>query len=241
MYMTFRTRRWHRDLHLRNLRRKGGKKKTNRSNNGLKHEPKDEWTWRSTFTPMVMSAWSSFLWLISISMSALIAIIAATTTILTCKLADFIDYHRLHKYIYAPSRRTLLHKFLHVFLLGVTPLYAAGHQGTAINDELFYEAGRRIIRRDGSRRLSNRKFKAYFGSSPAICLQIWQMINPHEHISSYAKPVHLLWALMLIKIYATEDVLSGIAGVTKKNVQKMGMEVHKSCIRSFLHSGKSCT
>ena len=54
------------------------------------------------------------------------------------------------------------------------------------------------------------------------------MINPHEHISSYAKPVHLLWALMLIKIYATEDVLSGIAGVTEKTYRKWAWKFIKA-------------
>jgi hypothetical protein len=89
-----------------------------------------------------------------------------------------------------------------------------------INDNTFYEAGRLLIQRRGYNRISMRKFKAHFGATPAICADIWQMINPRELISTYAKPIHLLWGLMLIKVYATEEVLSGIAGVTEKTFRK---------------------
>lgn len=58
------------------------------------------------------------------------------------------------------------------------------------------------------------------GTTPAICADIWTMINPREHVSAYAKPVHLLWGLLLIRVYATEEVLSGIAGVTEKTFRK---------------------
>lgn len=46
------------------------------------------------------------------------------------------------------------------------------------------------------------------------------MINPREQISSYAMPVHLLWGLMLMKVYATEDVLANIAKATEKTFRK---------------------
>ena len=50
----------------------------------------------------------------------------------------------------------------------------------------------------------------------AICADIWQMINPIDHISPRALPFHLLWGLMLIEVYSTEDVPTGIAGDRKK-------------------------
>lgn len=89
-----------------------------------------------------------------------------------------------------------------------------------VDDTTFLEAGTILIQRKGFRRVPIRRFKAHFGATPAICADIWHMINPREEISRYAKPKHLLWGLMLIKVYATEEVLAGIAGATEKTYRK---------------------
>ena len=86
-----------------------------------------------------------------------------------------------------------------------------------INDAAFYEAGCRLIKRGGNNhRVQMRTFTAHFGATPAICTELWQMINPRQFINRYSKPVHLLWGLMLMRVYAREEVLAGIAGVTEK-------------------------
>ena len=84
-----------------------------------------------------------------------------------------------------------------------------------------------LILRHGYKRMSKRKFKAYFGATAAVCSDIWQMINPWENISSCVKPKHLLWGFMLLKVYATEEVLSGIAGVTEKTFRKWAWKMLK--------------
>lgn len=223
MHRIFRPRRWHRNLHTRNLRHKAGanglkkkrQQKARNSEDGLHARSIFGRTWS-----IVASTSSTFTWLLAsvaaISTLAVAAIfILAIITFLSI-LKEFIEHHRsttkVHQY-----RTPLFHKFLNVLLLGVSPLYVAS---PAVDDRTFSQAGRTLIWRSGYRRMSKRKFKAYFGATPQICADIWQMINPHEEISSYAKPVHLLWALMLIKVYATEEVLSGIAGVTEKTFRK---------------------
>jgi hypothetical protein len=124
-----------------------------------------------------------------------------------------------HNRNFGPFPRTLID----IFLLGISPLYVAPYVPPA-NDEAFFEDGCRLIKRGvGGRsllRLPLRNFKAYFGATPKICADIWQMINPPQHINQYARPVHLLWGLMLMKVYATEEILSGIAGVTEKTYRK---------------------
>jgi len=68
---------------------------------------------------------------------------------------------------------------------------------------------------------------------------MWQMINSHEEIRSFVKPIHLLWGLMLIKVYATEEVLSGIVGVTEKIFRKWAWKLKKE-ISALSYSLVSC-
>ena len=99
----------------------------------------------------------------------------------------------------------------------MSPLY----QAPVVSDTTFIEVGWALLSRQGyHRRMSIRRYKAHFGIVPGVCADIWAMINPREEISPYAKPVHLLWGLMLMKVYSTEEVLSGIAGVTEKTYRK---------------------
>lgn len=53
-------------------------------------------------------------------------------------------------------------------------------------------------------------FKSHFGTTPGVCAFVWNAIAQH---SAGAEFYHLLWALMFIKIYASEAVLKGKAGV----------------------------
>jgi hypothetical protein len=69
-------------------------------------------------------------------------------------------------------------------------------------------------RQDGPRSAAGRmtctddhRFRAKFGTSPRICAALWHKLEPETTMSKGARPVHLLWGLMLMKIYATEAVL----------------------------------
>jgi len=82
-----------------------------------------------------------------------------------------------------------------------------------LTENTFREEGKIIM---GDKRRANqipmRKYKSWFGTSPAVCIDLWEMINPKESISKLAIPAYLLWALMLLKIYSPEDVLASMAG-----------------------------
>lgn len=60
-------------------------------------------------------------------------------------------------------------------------------------------------------------FRSLFGVSPRVCLNLW-----HQHINlpPKAKPKHLLWALLYLKVYGTEQALSGMVHVTRKTYRK---------------------
>lgn len=90
----------------------------------------------------------------------------------------------------------------------------------AVTESTFAEEGKRIINR-GKRNaewFSMRNFKAHFGASPAVCFDLWSMIDPIITMGVGALPVHLLWALMLMKVYATEHMLTSQVGASSEKV-----------------------
>jgi hypothetical protein len=50
-----------------------------------------------------------------------------------------------------------------------------------------------------------------FGTSPKVCALLWQKIDL-SLMPNGAKPCHLLWALMFLKLYCAEPVLATLAG-----------------------------
>ena len=63
-----------------------------------------------------------------------------------------------------------------------------------------------------------RRFRSLFGVSPELCSVIWSRLGGKQVKSG--NPMHLLWALLFLKVYANEDVLSVIAGVSRKTYRK---------------------
>ena len=89
-----------------------------------------------------------------------------------------------------------------------------------LHGEKIYAANRkRPPRSDHVRR---RRFVANFGTTPEICSNVWARIcfERKADMPSRSSPKHLLWALYLMKVYATEDVLAGDCGVDEKTFRK---------------------
>jgi hypothetical protein len=87
---------------------------------------------------------------------------------------------------------------------------------------------------------SKRSFKAKFGTSPEVCSELWERLQPHQ--PKGALPKHLLRALMFLKLYSSEDVLSDMVGTMRKTFRrwvwlmvqanlKIKPQVVRSCIR----------
>ena len=69
-----------------------------------------------------------------------------------------------------------------------------------------------------------RQFKAHFGVSPFIVCCLWNRLIEERMLSTTteqpASPRHLLWALLFLKLYTSEEVLSRICGTTAKTFRQ---------------------
>ena len=87
--------------------------------------------------------------------------------------------------------------------------------------EIFWSIGHKITGHDvqeGSISLGYRKFRAFFGTSPIVCVAVWDIlftVRPRD-----STPEHLLWALMLLKRYCIESFNAGLVGVSEKTFRK---------------------
>jgi hypothetical protein len=92
---------------------------------------------------------------------------------------------------------------------------------TAVDTTIFEDAGRAIMKRKSlSTVVFQSRFGLLFGVTPDLSSELWTLLSSETTMDSYAKPKHLLWALMLMKIYATEAVLSVLAGCDEKTFRK---------------------
>ena len=78
----------------------------------------------------------------------------------------------------------------------------------------FLRLGNDILQRKRNEaKFSERiRYRATFGVSPQIVAWLWGAINSMEELLNGAKPVHLLWGLMFLKLYCSEPVLAALAG-----------------------------
>ena len=103
------------------------------------------------------------------------------------------------------------------------------HLFSHVEPTFFAAMGKRMIRRGRktyrsdetfSTITSRRYFLSYFGTTPWVCSFLWAMLKPFETMPRGVKPCHLLWALMFMKVYATETVHAGIARCDEKTFRK---------------------
>ena len=57
---------------------------------------------------------------------------------------------------------------------------------------------------------SERSFRALFGCSPMVCVIIWNLLTNQHPIDS--KPLYMLYGLLFLKVYGTENVNRTITG-----------------------------
>jgi len=67
------------------------------------------------------------------------------------------------------------------------------------------------------------RFTDMFGTSPAVVAFIWNRLRPYETLDETAgmQPKHMLWGLLLMKVYGKEEQHCALAGgVDKKTFRK---------------------
>lgn len=72
----------------------------------------------------------------------------------------------------------------------------------------------------GGNREGLRSFKARFGCSPDVCSVLWEMMSIRRTKPRNMTPKHLLWALLFMKTYNSETMLSGLLDVERKTFRK---------------------
>jgi hypothetical protein len=66
----------------------------------------------------------------------------------------------------------------------------------------------------------SRIFRANFGVSPYICAVVWNELVDTRSLPQGARPKHILWSLLFLKVYATENVLCTICACDEKTFRK---------------------
>lgn len=80
---------------------------------------------------------------------------------------------------------------------------------------LFFDLGKKIIKHESRSGLVGlRRFKSFFGVSPTICGTAWRLIQ--DNLPNNYEKIHLLWALMFLKNYATETINHALANCDEK-------------------------
>ena len=99
-----------------------------------------------------------------------------------------------------------------------------------ITASTFFDEGKTIFR--GRRKETRHQralhrdldmFRAFFGTWPCICVELWNCIDPYLTISRKSKVVHLLWALLLLCCNATEPVNAALTGVDEDTFRKWAL------------------
>ena len=68
-------------------------------------------------------------------------------------------------------------------------------------------------------RIDLRQYKSLFGCTPSICCIIWNKLN-RRGVAGKAKPKHLLWYLLMLKVYPSESVTTALCQTTEKTFRK---------------------
>ena len=63
------------------------------------------------------------------------------------------------------------------------------------------------------------RFSRWFGLNPFVFVQLWKRLIAKGLIHN-AKVYHALWALLFLRMYVYEDLLSSIVGADRKTVRK---------------------
>jgi hypothetical protein len=89
------------------------------------------------------------------------------------------------------------------------------------SSDAFWKIGHKITghRLEGSFSMGYRKLRAFFGTSPQVCVIVWNQLSTRRPTNS--TPEHLLWGLMLLKQYNIESVNATLVGVSEKNLSQM--------------------
>lgn len=68
------------------------------------------------------------------------------------------------------------------------------------------------------KKIEKRDFTSLFGVSPRVCTAMWYMLKIPDETGIL--PIHYMWALLFLTVYAKEPVLCALTKTTKKTFRK---------------------
>lgn len=89
-----------------------------------------------------------------------------------------------------------------------------------LDPEFFWKLGHNLTGHNvlKSENIGRRRFVSLFGVSHNICSIIWRYIEPN--LPNGSTPSHLLWALLFLKNYNTEEANRAIIKSDEKTIRK---------------------
>lgn len=87
-----------------------------------------------------------------------------------------------------------------------------------MSSEIFLRLGNAYTKGTSNTKTNLRRFKSFYGVSPAVCAKIWEKII--FETSSHAQPKHLLWCLFFLKQYPVEHEMRAIFHADEKTIRK---------------------
>jgi len=93
-----------------------------------------------------------------------------------------------------------------------------------IEVDQIVEAAKGIVNVTPSAKLNRtfeRRWNSAFGALPGVCCILWNKIDPMRTMPKGVQPKHLLWGLLLLTVYETEENSAQRAGnVDEKTFRK---------------------
>lgn len=90
-----------------------------------------------------------------------------------------------------------------------------------LEPSFFDEIAQPILKRKNeAERSRDEQFASLFGTTLEVCCIIWSLVEWNGNEGD-TEPVHLLWGLMLLKLYNSENALCSLAGgIDNKTLRK---------------------
>ena len=90
-----------------------------------------------------------------------------------------------------------------------------------IEDRQIIEAAEGLINNDSeSQGIFVRRWNSAFGAPPRVCCILWNMLEPERTMPPGVQLKHLLWGLLFLTTYDTEETLAHRAKVYEKTFRK---------------------
>ena len=121
-------------------------------------------------------------------------------------------------------------------VVAMTAMIPPRRKLTSCEAAAFFSLGKKILRRHNMLRMKTerRRFQSTFGATPHHCAIVWEMLRDSPELPRWTQPYHLLWALLFMKVYASESVNAAIVGgVTEKTFWKWAWLLLHA--KAFLH------